>query len=221
MSEVTVPAGKGKGPGTLSPALTLLSGIRAFNNFTDRFYTGSAYVCGALLLLLALFITYQVIARKTGIIMALGTDQNSGYVMAFAITWGFSYALRTGGHVRIDVLLPFMPKRVRWLADWLALGSIAALACITAWRVWVDVVISYDIQSMSLSYPRTALWIPQTVLAIGISLLAFSALQMMVSMVAEAALPKLHKLLTGVEAPSEAPEETARTEGPPEAPSIA
>ena len=214
MSEVTVPASDEKGSGTLSSALTLLNGIHAFTRFTDRFYTLSAYICGALLLLLALFITYQVVARKVGFIMAEGTDQNSGYVMVFAITWGFCYALRTGGHVRIDVLLPLMSKRVRWLADWTALGSIAALACITAWRVWADVIISYDLPAFSLSYPRTPLWIPQTVLGIGISLLAFATLQMMINMIAEAVLPWLHRLLTGAEAPQALPEEPTETGSP-------
>ena len=167
----------------------------------DRVYLGMGYICGALILLLGLFITYQVIARATGMIMAPGTDLMSGYVLAMAATWAFSYALRTGSHVRIDVLLPFMPPKLRALADWFALGSIAFFAAITSWKVWVMVLKSYSIGAVTNSYPLTPLWIPQTVVGIGFSLLAFTAIHMMVHMVAEAALLRSHKVMGGTDNP--------------------
>ena len=46
-----------------SPALKLLTAIRAVTAITDRIYLGMGYTCGALFLLLAFFITYQVIVR--------------------------------------------------------------------------------------------------------------------------------------------------------------
>ena len=180
-----------------SVALGLLTVIRAFSRFMDRIYTGTGYLCGALLLLLGLFITYQVIARKLGIITAQGTDQMSGYILVMAATWAFSYALRTGSHVRIDVLLPHMPPWLRALADWVALGSIAFFASIVAWQTWLMVLDSYDIEAYSIAYPRTPLWVPQSVLGIGFSLLGLTAIQMMLSMVAEGFLPRLHQFMGG------------------------
>ena len=87
-----------------SAALPFLNGTRAVTRILDRTYLSMAYLCGGMFLMLALFITYQVIARKFDIIMAPGMDLMSGYTMAMASTWAFSYALRTGSHVRIDVL---------------------------------------------------------------------------------------------------------------------
>ena len=164
-------------------------------------YLGMGYICGAEILLLGLFITYQVIARKTGMVRAPGTDLLSGFVLAMAATWAFSYALRTGSHVRIDVLLPFMPPKLRALADWLALGSIAFFASITSWKVWVMVLKSYSIGAVTNTYPLTPLWIPQTVVGIGFSLLALTAIHMMFDMVAEAALLRLHKAMGGTDDP--------------------
>jgi TRAP-type C4-dicarboxylate transport system permease small subunit len=180
-----------------SVALGLLTFIRAFSRLMDRVYIGTGYLCGTLLLLLGLFITYQVIARKLGIIMAQGTDQMSGYILVMAATWAFSYALRTGSHVRIDVLLPHMPPWLRALADWVALGSIAFFASIVAWQTWLMVLDSYEIEAYSITYPRTPLWIPQSVLGIGFSLLGLTAIQMMLSMLAEGFLPRLHQLMGG------------------------
>ncbi|HZA25812.1 MAG TPA: TRAP transporter small permease [Dehalococcoidia bacterium] len=192
-----------------SVALGLLTVIRAFSRLMDRVYIGTGYLCGTLLLLLGLFITYQVIARKLGIITAQGTDQMSGYILVMAATWAFSYALRTGSHVRIDVLLPHMPPWLRALADWVALGSIAFFASIVAWQTWLMVLDSYDIEAYSITYPRTPLWVPQSVLGIGFSLLGLTAIQMMLSMVAEGFLPRLHQFMGGTVRPQALP-----TDGP-------
>ena len=53
-----------------STALTLLNGSRAVTKVLDRTYLAMGYLCGTMFLLLALFITYQVVARKFDIIMA-------------------------------------------------------------------------------------------------------------------------------------------------------
>ncbi len=182
-----------------SSALSLLNGMRALTRVLDRTYVGMGYLCGSMFLMLALFITYQVIARKVGWIMAPGMDLMSGYTLAFATTWAFSYALRTGSHVRIDVLLPFMSPKVRWLADWIALASIVFFIGITAWKTWVMVLKSYDIGAVTNTYPLVPLYIPQTVVAIGFSMLALTAIHMMTDMVAEAVLPSFHKMQGGTE----------------------
>jgi TRAP-type mannitol/chloroaromatic compound transport system permease small subunit len=180
-----------------SVALSLLTGIRTLTRFTDRVYTATGWGCGITFLLLGIFITYQSVARKFGWPQAPATDRMSGYALALAATWAFSYALRTGSHVRIDVLLPFMPPKVRAVADWLALASIGFFTSITAWKVWVMVLTSYQIHSISNDYPLTPLWIPQMLVAIGFSLLGFTTIEMMASMMAEGFLPVLHRTIGG------------------------
>jgi|TARA_B110000014_G_C19894445_1_gene462723 TRAP-type mannitol/chloroaromatic compound transport system permease small subunit len=182
-----------------STALTLLNGSRAVTKVLDRTYLAMGYLCGTMFLLLALFITYQVIARKFDIVMAPGMDLMSGYTMAMASTWAFSYALRTGSHVRIDVLLPFMSGRVRWWADQAALLSIAFFVGITAWKTWDMVMKSHEIGAVTNTYPLVPLWIPQVFVGIGFSMLAFTAIHMMVDMIAEASLPVLHRMQGGTE----------------------
>ncbi len=182
-----------------SVALTFLNAERAITRFLDHTYLAMAYLCGGMFLLLALFITYQVIARKFDIIMAPGMDLMSGYTMAMASTWAFSYALRTGSHVRIDVLLPFMSGRVRWWADQAALFSIAFFVGITAWKTWEMVMKSHEIGAVTNTYPLVPLWIPQVFVGIGFSMLAFTAIHMMVDMISEASLPILHRMQGGTE----------------------
>ena len=173
--------------------------MRAVTRTLDRVYLSMGYLCGTMFLLLALFITYQVIARKFNVVMAPGMDLMSGFTMAMASTWAFSYALRTGSHVRIDVLLPFMSPRVRWWADQAALASIVFFVSITAWKTWVMVLKSYEIGAVTNTYPLVPLWVPQTFVAIGFSMLAFTAIHMIIDKIAEATLPVLHLKQGGTE----------------------
>ncbi len=186
--------------------ITITRAIYRMDGGLDYVYRILGYICGTLLLLLGLFITYQVIARKLGGPMAPGMDQLSGYVLAFAGTWAFSYSLRTGSHVRIDVLLPLFSRihpYMRSAADWLALGSVGFFGAITAWKTWEEVLESYCIsndpatgaciQALTNTYPLTPLWIPQTVVAIGFTMLAFTSFQWMLSMVVRGILEIIHK----------------------------
>ncbi len=180
-------------------ASNLLYGIRAVTRVTDKIYFLMAWVCGLELLLLGFFITYQVIARKLLWVMAPATDVMSGYVLAMAATWAFSYSLRSGSHVRIDVLLPYMSKNIRAIADFVAVFAVAFFAYITAWKMWGNVVDNYTRGVVTNDYPLTPLFIPKIVVALGFSLLVITAVQMMLSMITESWLPRWHKKLGGDE----------------------
>jgi TRAP-type mannitol/chloroaromatic compound transport system permease small subunit len=165
----------------------------------DRLYFILGYVCGLELLMLGFFITYQVVARKLEWVQAPGTDVMSGYVLAMAATWAFSYSLRSGAHVRIDVLLPYMGAKTRGVADWAAMGAVLFLGWVTMWKMWETVVNNYSRGVVTNDYPLTPLFIPKTVVAIGFTLLCVTAIHMMYMMVAEAVLTNVNRLQGGEE----------------------
>lgn len=171
----------------LGPRTALLS-TRMITEKLDKMYFFLGYVCGVELLLLGFFITYQVVARKLDWVQAPGTDVMSGYVLAMAATWAFSYSLRSGAHVRIDVLLPYMGRRTRAVADWLAMGAVLFLGWVTMWKMWENVINNYERGVVTNDYPLTPLFIPKIVVSLGFTLLCLTALQMMYSMVAEGLL---------------------------------
>ena len=185
--------------GRRTPALYLLLAFRAAARKADRLYLFLGYVCGLQLLLLAFFITYQVVAQKLDWARAPGTDAMSGYVLAMAATWALAYSLRSDAHVRIDVLLPYMGRRVRAIADWLALFALAFFGGVTGWKMWESVISDYQRGAVTNDYPLTPLFIPKTVVAIGFSLLVITAAQMMSSMIAERWLPRIHRAMGGDE----------------------
>lgn len=179
--------------------LSVLLGIRTSTVVFDRCYLAMGWICGMELLLLGFFITYQVIARKVGWVQAPATDVMSGYVLAMVATWSFSYSLRTGSHVRIDVMLPFMGVKTRKIADLAALASVAFLASITAWKMWVVILRNYEKHVVTNDYPLTPLWIPKIVVGLGLAFLGFTAIHMMICLLAEWFLPILHKKMGGGE----------------------
>jgi TRAP-type mannitol/chloroaromatic compound transport system permease small subunit len=145
----------------------------------DRVFIWPGYLAGALYVVLAFFVTYDVLARKWGSAVGLPTtrvtDEISGYMLALAATWGFAFALRTGGHVRVDVVFPYMSRRVRTVVDVIAQLLMAAFASIVAWKIWALVADSLESDMRSSTYLLTPLYIPQGILGVGFSLLALAA----------------------------------------------
>lgn len=168
--------------------LKLLKTIRGLERALDTVFLGTGYLAGALFMGLAFFITYDVLARKWGDIVGLPTtrvtDEISGYILVLAATWGFAYTLREDAHVRIDVLLPYMPRWMRAIVDFLALIVMGIFACLFSWRIWILVADSWDTGIKSSTYLLTPLWVPQVILGVGFSLLALAAVLMAVSKLA-------------------------------------
>ncbi len=162
-----------------------LQSVEAYRKILDQFLTWTAYISGGLFALTAFFITYDVLARKWGYLVGLPTtrvtDEISGYVLVLSGTWGLAYTLRTEAHVRIDVLLPFFERiglRFRAMIDILSMLCMGYFALIVAWKCWSFAFDSLDGDVRSSTYLLTPLYLPQSVLAIGFSMLTLTALSL-------------------------------------------
>src|SRR5215510_7424244 len=77
-----------------------------------------AIVGGGLLLIASLIICVDITLRYTIAKTLGGADELSGYALAIASAWGFSAALLTRSHIRIDtVYVRVRAARVRALLD--------------------------------------------------------------------------------------------------------
>jgi TRAP-type mannitol/chloroaromatic compound transport system permease small subunit len=163
----------------MSDARPSASRAPALARAVDLVFIWPGYLAGALYFVLAFFVTYDVLARKWGSYVGLPTtrvtDEISGYLLALAATWGFAFALRTGGHVRIDVMFPYLARGLRTAVDVLAQLLMATFAAIVAWKIWSLVVDSMQSDARSSTYLLTPLYVPQGILGIGFSLLALAA----------------------------------------------
>ena len=166
-----------------------MTSLGKLGRILDGVFTASGYLSGLLFLVLAVFVTYDVIARKWGTYLYLPTtrvtDEISGYILALAATWGLAYTLRTDAHVRIDVLLPHLPRRVRAVVDFLALMLMGFFAGLVSWKIWALVLDSFESGIRSSTYLLTPQWIPEGILGVGFSLLTLASAAMALSMVGE------------------------------------
>jgi TRAP-type mannitol/chloroaromatic compound transport system permease small subunit len=162
--------------------------MRALFGAVDRVAVGFGYLAGGMYVVLAFFITYDVLARKWGTSVGLPTtqvtDEISGYMLALAATWGLAYALRSGSHVRIDVIFPYLAPRLRSIVDVLAQMLMALFATIVSWKIWALVADSWQSGLRSSTYLLTPLYVPQLILGVGFTLLALAALGLAVATLA-------------------------------------
>jgi len=165
----------------------LATAVGAVRRGVDILATGMAYFSGALFLLVAFYTTVDVVGRHFGVFSAV-TDEVSGYVLAVGTMFGLAYALKIGGHVRIDVLLHLMPPRLRASMDSIALALMGLFAFVLALFSWRTALQSWEIKARALGLLGAPLYIPQFLMAIGISILFLEAVVMLGVRVAEAFL---------------------------------
>ena len=163
-----------------------MNGARAIPRAVDRLSVALGYLAGGMYVVLAFFVTYDALARKWGSYLGLPTtqvtDEISGYMLALAATWGLAYALRSGSHVRIDVVFPYLTPRLRLVADFLALLLMALFAAVVSWKIWALVADSWQSGLRSSTYLLTPLYVPQIILGVGFTLLALAAVCMALAM---------------------------------------
>jgi TRAP-type C4-dicarboxylate transport system permease small subunit len=88
------------------------------------------------------------------------------YLLAVAALFSFAPAFLKDRHLRIEIFVEKLPRRVQW---WNRLGMLAiatAFTAVWAWQSWVFLAESYRLQRLSqvLRFPQ---WIPQIALLVG------------------------------------------------------
>jgi len=141
----------------------------------DRVAVGMAYLGGAVLLLASVYITLDVLGRRFVGVSSGATDEFGGYALAVGGMWALAFALTTGSHVRIDVLLPHFPPRVRGLLNYAAMAAMAFFAGVVAFYTWKLAAESFTMDARAMSFLRTPLVVPQGCLALGFTVLAAQA----------------------------------------------
>ena len=136
---------------------------------------------GALLLAAALTICVDIFLRYAFARTIGGADDLSGYALAIASAWGFSAALLSRSHIRIDTVYVRVRSRlVRALLDLLSLACMAIFGALLAWHGWGVVQLSYVSNSHSQSAIEMPLVIPQALWFGGLAFFVAVALLLLV-----------------------------------------
>lgn len=98
----------------------------------------------------------------------------TGYFLAASTFLALAYTLRGGGHIRVTLAIGFMPRRLRRMAEALALAVAAIMTGFAAWHMILYVLESWSYGDMSSGMVPVPLWIPQSPLALGLAILTIA-----------------------------------------------
>ncbi len=127
-------------------------------------------------LLGAVFITFDVVARRFFGFTSRGTVEISGYLYAFGLTWALTHTLVTRGHIRVDFLIMRLPLRMRAHLHFAAVAFLTGFTIILTWRAWDVVLLSWFLHARDTSALSIPLFLPQGLWAFGLTVFAITTM---------------------------------------------
>ncbi len=147
----------------------------------------AVWVGGGALMLSAVMVTLDVLARKMFGITISGSDEISGYVFAAGTTWAYSYCLFTRANIRIDALYNVLNLRTKALLDILGILLLLYYIYLLFTNAWGMFAENWEFNSTAQTTLATPLWIPQIFLISGLGFflvcLAFVSTRCLVSLI--------------------------------------
>jgi TRAP-type C4-dicarboxylate transport system permease small subunit len=134
-----------------------------------------AILCGWWLLAYCFLVLVDVIGRARFGLTLQGTDEIGGYTLAIVSAFGFTHALLTGRHTRIEVLVQALPRRGAALLNLAAAVALAALSVYLLQSGANVLAESIEFMSVSSSPLQTPMWLPQGLWVAGLGFFALSA----------------------------------------------
>lgn len=132
----------------------------------DFLYNSSGFLAGLFIIAIVVLIMAQIVGRWFGILVP-STEDFSGWFLGASSFLALAYTLRTGGHIRVNILIRHFGPRLRHLQEVsvLAIG-LALTTFMTYWLIHM-VWESYLFEERSRGYIAVDIWIVQIPVAFG------------------------------------------------------
>jgi TRAP-type C4-dicarboxylate transport system permease small subunit len=134
---------------------------------TERVSDGMARVSAVILGLMTVLILLEIFLWNTVTRTTLIADEYSAYGLAAIIFLGAGHCLKERGHIRITLVLSFLPQRLSRVVTFLATAATTAFMGYLWWYLFLMVRSAYRYGSTSGTLTGTPLWIPQTLMLVG------------------------------------------------------
>ncbi len=137
--------------------------------FLDGLYRLASLVAGLLVVFIFVVILAQIVGRQFGVTIP-SANELSGFAMAGAVFFALAPTLRAGAHIRVGVLVRRLRGPTRRGLE-LGVGGFSLLASgyatVQLWRLVLD---SYSYGDLAPGLLPLPIWIPQSLLAVGLLL---------------------------------------------------
>jgi TRAP-type C4-dicarboxylate transport system permease small subunit len=135
--------------------------------WTEKISDLMAGVSAVILGLMTLLILVEILLWNTLSKTTLIADEYSAYGLAAIIFMGAGYCLKEKGHIRITLILGFLPARLAAVITCLASAVTTLFMGYLWWYLFKMVQATIRYHSTSGTLTQTPLWIPQTLMLIG------------------------------------------------------
>jgi TRAP-type C4-dicarboxylate transport system permease small subunit len=137
--------------------------VRLTEKLSDWMAGLSAVMLGLMTLLILAEILLWNTLNKTTLI----ADEYTAYGLAAIIFMGAGYCLKEKGHIRITLILSFMPKRVAAMITFVSTAVTTMFMAYLWWYLFKMVQSTIRYESTSGTLTQTPLWVPQTLMLVG------------------------------------------------------
>ena len=129
-------------------------------------------VSGISILLMTGLIVLEILLRSTTGISTLICEEYSAYLLVVFGAMALAYTLKSGGHIRVDLILSKLSPRARLVVD--LCGTILSLFVFlyVVVQSWAYLYGSLSSGQTSMYFSKTPIWIPQVFIVLGTALMS-------------------------------------------------
>jgi len=143
--------------------------------YLDWLYTGSGILAGIFLILIAALSLAQISGRLLGF-DAYSFDDFAGFCMAASSFLGLAHTYRRNEQIRVALLIDRLSGTARKAAELLCLAASSFLVGYFAWYATDMAWTSHIIDDVSQGLVAVPLWLPQSGMALGLTIMAIALL---------------------------------------------
>lgn len=148
--------------------------------YQTSFYIGACFIVGICLMVIAqvsLNLADKVAKITTGEAIGMTIPSYAdftGFFLAAASFFALAGTLREGGHIRVTLVTGMLPKAARRIFELAAICLALAVSAYATWFSFRLVHDSFTYNDLSSGMVPVPLWLPQSSIAIGLSVLTIA-----------------------------------------------
>lgn len=177
----------------------MLSILHFLGRTLDRVYTACGMIAAVAMVVLAICVFLSIAMRQLGLYVA-GLTEYSGYAMGAASFLALAYTFRSGGHIRVALLRNRLTRPGQLALEIWSLALASILSSFLAYYLVRMTWTSWRFEEKSEGAAATPLWIPQSLVAAGATVMAIAAVHALILTIArrdpEAAIARRDELQT-------------------------
>lgn len=131
----------------------------------ETLYRAFGYLAALCIFIMLVVIVVQVVLRWSGMTLP-GATNYAGYLMGASTFLAAAYTFHEGGHIRVGLLVERL-GRFRSIGELWCLLVASGIAGFITWHAFDAAYWSYQFGDVSSGQDAMALWIPQSLLALG------------------------------------------------------